>query len=83
MRFSEGGSSRHSPWSPKPYAIRWGGGGCSAEPAVGAVYLKTSFSVNGALLDFFSFPKGGPGPPGPPALNRPLKGTVINGTRHL
>ena len=28
--------------------------------------LKTSFSVNGALFGFFTFPKGGPGPPGPP-----------------
>ena len=28
--------------------------------------LKTSFSVNGALLDFFTFPKGGAGPLGPP-----------------
>ena len=27
--------------------------------------LKTSFSVNGALLQFFTFPKGGPGPPPP------------------
>ena len=40
-------------------------------------YLKTSFSVNGALFSFFTFPKGGPGPPGPgppgpPPLNRPL-----------
>ena len=35
--------------------------------------LKTSFFVNGALLHFFTFPKGGggPGPLGPP-LNRPL-----------
>ena len=28
--------------------------------------LKTAFFVNGALLHFFTFPKGGPGPLGPP-----------------
>ena len=28
--------------------------------------LKTSFSVNGALFYFWTFPKGGPGPLGPP-----------------
>ena len=34
--------------------------------------LKTSFFVNGALFYFFTFPKGGPGPP----LNRPLRTTL-------
>ena len=39
--------------------------------------LKTTFFVNGALLHFFTFPKGGPGPPGPP-LDRPLNNMLFN-----
>ena len=46
-----GGSSRHFPWSPKAGAIQWEGGG-------GYYY---EFFVNGALLHFLAFPKGGPG----------------------
>ena len=39
--------------------------------------LKTSFSVNGALFFFFTFPKGGG--LGPPPLNRPLNsGSIIS-----
>ena len=51
-----GGSSRNCPCSPKADATQWGGGECQ------------EFSVNGALLPFtfFSFLKGGAGPPGPP-----------------
>ena len=42
----------------KPTRFGGGGGGSSAHFFLFR-YLKTSFSVNGALLDFFSFPKGG------------------------
>ena len=50
-----------------------GGGGSSAEFSRD---LQTEISVNGALLHFFTFPKGGPGPLGPP-LNRPLHHTCV------
>ena len=50
--------------------VRFGGGG-EYRRIFRFRHLTAAFFVNGALLHFFTFPKGGPGPPGPP-LNRPL-----------
>ena len=83
-----GDSSRIFSWSPKADAIQWGGGvvaeffhglqkptrfsGGGGEVAEFFRGLH-EFSVNGALLHFrVSQTGGGPGPPCPPPLNRPL-----------
>ena len=78
MRFIEGGVVADIfRYLKKPMRFSGGGGGSSG------IFLfpnlKTSFSVNGALLHFFTFPKGGPGPPGPP----PESATALGLTHQL
>ena len=71
MRFSGGGVvAEIFPGLQKP--TRFGGGGGSSAQFFFSVTSKRHFSVNGALFQFFTFPKGGPGPLAPP-LNRPLQ----------
>ena len=70
MRFSGGGGVLAENFRDLKKPMRFSGGGGVVAQNFFFRYLQTSVSVNGALLHFFTFPKGGAGPPGPP-LNRP------------
>ena len=77
MRFCGGGVVAENcrdlktfPWSPKAYAIQWGGGVVAAE-FLFSVTSKRHFPLMGPFT-FFYFPEGGARAPWPPPLNRPL-----------
>ena len=81
IQWGGGGSSRNFPWSPKLTIFSGGGGGSGTHFPLSPQCRITfsgrggsgmDFRLNGALLHFFYFPKGGgPGAPRSP-LNRPL-----------
>ena len=70
MRFSGGGGgcSRNFPWSPKTYAIRWGGG--SSAEFFFSVTSKRHFPLMGPSYIFLLSRRGARAPWAP--LNRPL-----------
>ena len=69
MRFSAGGVVAEI-FRELRKPTRFGGGGGSTAEFFFSVTSKRNFQLMGPFF-FFTFPKGGPGPPGPP-LNRPL-----------